>query len=256
MFWLIPTVAAVAGLAFSIGLCWLEARKASKRLAVLRPDGELPAREGRAVAIDDERVVAPLSGRAALAYHLEVTTYERFQTGNGVEHVTTRIFQESDGAFLLEGDVHGGATVILSGAELFEDVRRERGPFTVFASSTSMFSPAGGLPPGVAELIDSRGLPMPTKDKMFKSGVQLIINERLVLEGETAWVAGASADEGGAHRRYDGVELSPLLFGLGSLDAARRSLGPKLVANAILGVLIGAFCGAMTGATLASFGKL
>ncbi len=151
------------------------------------------AREG---VVKDDRppFAAPLSGRPALAVHIEVILKERHNDG-GVEQTTfQRVFETAMGRFALD---QGGGR---EGEVDFSDARIHRMAdagsifgVTIFAPSTSMFGPAGYVPPHLHHFLAERGLPLPTVDSLFTPGRGVMINERVLVPGSRCWVATTDA---------------------------------------------------------------
>ncbi len=85
-------------------------------------------------------LAAPISGRPALAWHVDVVTRERRPSGNAEQIVVTRIHEESQGAFAVAEAASGTSLPFsMEGAFVVEaPVADALADVTLFASSTSM----------------------------------------------------------------------------------------------------------------------
>jgi hypothetical protein len=187
-------VACIAGFVVAGGLTFVIERRAIEQRIASWSGLFAVAREG-AVRDDRPPFAAPLSGRPALAVHIEVIVKERHNDG-GVEQTTfQRVFETALGRFALDEGGGRQEEVDFSEARIHRlaDSASIFG-VTVFAPSTSMFGPAGYVPPHLHHFLVERGLPLPTVDSLFTPGRGLMINERCIVPGTRCWVA--TTDDG------------------------------------------------------------
>lgn len=224
MFWLVPIVSVVA---FALVIrssrrSW--AREHASRLALL----DHHAREGVAT-LSETSLFAPLSGRQALAWHIEVITRERRRKGNVEEILVRRVFEQATGSFALRRDDGQHVSCVLDEAHVIESpVPDSVANATLFVSSTSAFTPGGHVPPpAIGRFLYERGLPMPTSDTMFTPGLRVLVNERIVVPGSRLWF----------------VHGERACFGLGSIAETKRgfalALGDLLFGAALVALLAG-----------------
>jgi hypothetical protein len=282
MFWIIPLVAVVSfalTMVFELRAYRRKNAAAAALLAVdvsASPDPEaVGAIDGLDVsaspdpeavgAIDGLAVVpwsgaglqAPITGRNALAYHVEVITRERRMVGNGEEITTRRIFEEAYGSFLV---ARGGALVgaaDLANATSILPVSDDYAPgATVFSSSTSKFAGSSPVPPAnIAHFLGSRGLPFPTQDSLFRPGFKITVNERIVVPDQPFWAAGHATKKPGpdgrpiAHLAAD--EDEPLFFGVGTTAQALQAMQPKMFDVIFAAFAVAFILGAVSGMIIA-----
>jgi hypothetical protein len=178
----------------SAGLTFVIERRAIEQRIASWSSLFASAREGM---VRDDRAPfgAPLSGRPALAVHVEVIVKEREDDG-GVE-VTTfqRVFETAMGGFALEDGGGGLSEVDLAEACIHRVPDAGGLPgVTLFAPTTSMFGSTGYIPTHIHRFLVERGLPLPTVDSLFTPGRGVMINERVFVPGTRCWVA--TTDDG------------------------------------------------------------
>lgn len=113
-------------------------REHASRLAVLAVARGGPAQPP--AGFTGVPLAAPISGRPALAWHVDVVTRERRPSGNAEQIVVTRIHEESQGAFAVAEAASGTSLPFsMEGAFVVEaPVADALADVTLFASSTSM----------------------------------------------------------------------------------------------------------------------
>lgn len=206
------------------------ARKKAQQERVL--DGARDAVAQAPAGVVAPPCVAPLSGRPALAWHVDVVVRERIRNGNVEEIHVRRIHEEAQGSFDAATTTGERIPFTLEGASVFETPEAIALPnVTVYFSQTSAFVSGGATPPEhIARFLFSRGLPQPTADSMFQPGVAVYVNERVVVPGTALWVAPSAG-----------------AFALGTVAAARKKLavpvGEVLWTSSVVGFLAGAGTG-------------
>jgi hypothetical protein len=223
-------VPAAAGVVFIIGFVGVYLHSLKKNRARLASLEAIWSRATEVVAAAPpgaEPIPAVLTGRPALAYHVEVVAKETVGRGNYEEIITRRIHEESNGAFAAPD-----GTVDFSDASLTTEADTDFGGAVVYSSATSMFAGKQQIPPPVYAFLAHRDLPLPRQDQMFAAGYKVVIRERIVTPGTQLWIA-AARDE--------------ILFDLGSIADARRLAMSKqanpLFESLIGGVILGAIAG-------------
>lgn len=117
---------------------------------------------------------------------------------------------------------------------------------------------AGGspVPPAnVAHFLGSRGLPFPTRDSLFRPGLKLTVNERIVVPDQPIWVAGRATKKPGpdgnpiAHLAAD--EDEPLFFGVGSTAQALQAMRPRMFDVVFAAFAVALILGAVSGMIVA-----
>ncbi|WP_394844832.1 hypothetical protein LZC95_48270 [Pendulispora brunnea] len=146
-------------------------------------------------------MMAPFTGRACLAYHVEVIAKE--EDADTISWA--RVHQEAWGYVGLREE-----TVSFERAGLLipQDVVDEYIPnVTVFRTSRSRMFPQR-IPEHLQAFIHSRNLPAATRDRLFASGRVLIFNERIVCPNDSIVVARRDAQTFFAHGTTPALRLS------------------------------------------------
>jgi hypothetical protein len=205
------------------------------------PQGGLGALDGLALDVGQPPLQAPFTGRACLAYHVEIITQEEF----GDSTTWNRIFQDAHGEITLGGpDGAARGTADLSGAEMlfpasldaYTKLSMVTDASTVFQGSPNQ-TPAHlvayvqRLPPEVQHVIVR-------PSQQLVGGKRLYFNERIVLPGQSVVVAGAcQATHNGLH--VHPTSQRPVYFRPGTLHDERARIAKLPVAGEAFGAVMG-----------------
>ncbi len=250
IFLLGPAVAVLG----AVGIFVYEYREQKKKVA-----GERQLVEGRTVLDGkvqpprDQFLQAPFSARPCVAYELTVLTRQRINTGNQTTTTTQVIHRERGGRVRIaraDGTPVGEANI--ADATFFPppDLAKYPLPTTVYVSNTSSLAPTP-VPPGVQWFLGQRGLPQPSTDSVFVTGgLQIIVDEKIVVPGADVFAAGEVFGRIGADDPSAPIELGvlggvPMAWGLGSFAQALRRHQPSIVNTLVTSVLLGAALGTM-----------
>ena len=240
-----PVVASAAfGLTF-FGTQRLGRKKREPWMRLLAEDAEVAARAGGVgvlggIAGDGQgrlaRLVAPLTGRACIAFHVEVISRERTQVVGGQETTWRRVFEDAQGqAIVMRGD-HPVGRIELRNAQVLlpPDLVEAAIPgVTVHASSSSAFDRTA-LPPHLLSFVANAGLPAATKDSLFSAGRNLTFNERIVVPGQPIVAVGACvSDPEGSGVLVHQTEQHRVLFSNHTASEVREKARRVPVASAV-----------------------
>ncbi|MFO0668619.1 MAG: hypothetical protein U0235_03180 [Polyangiaceae bacterium] len=184
---------------------------------------------------------APMTGRACMAFHVEIITQEQFA------NTTTwrRVFEDARGQALLRGpageprghvDLTGAGVIFPPSLDQYTKLAAVVGPETVFQGTIDRAPPRVGwfvqmLPPDVQHMIAR-------PSGQLVGGKRVYFNERIVVPGQPLVVGGRASP--GPH----GLSLSPshgdpVVFALGTVASERARVAKLPVAGEAFGAFFG-----------------